>query len=162
MVNKELKIQNVSIRKVTKVTEGGRNFKFLAITVAGGDGEIGCGIGKNKEVSTALTKAENNAKKKMLRFPITSSGSIPHQMQGKYKSCIVLLWPAASGSGIKVGGALRKLFEVCGIKNIGGKIINGKSPLNVIYAGLDALSKLRDPISIAQQRGVTLEKVFKG
>ena len=74
MVNKELKIQNVSIRKVTKVTEGGRTFKFLAITVAGGDGEIGCGIGKNKEVSTALTKEKKKKKKKMLRFPITSSG----------------------------------------------------------------------------------------
>ena len=69
MVNKELKIQNVSIRKVTKVTEGGRTFKFLAITVAGGDGEIGCGIGKNKEVSTALTKAENNGKKKNVKIP---------------------------------------------------------------------------------------------
>lgn len=162
MVNKELKIQNVSIRKVTKVTEGGRNFKFLAITVAGGNGEISCGIGKNKEVGIAITKAENNAKKKMLRFPVTSSGTIPHPMLGKYKGCIVLLWPAATGSGIKVGGALRKLFEVSGIKNIGGKIINGKSHLNVIYAGMNALSKLRDPISIAKQRGVTLEKVFNG
>ena len=69
MVNKELKIQNVSIRKVTKVTEGGRNFKFLAITVAGGNGEISCGIGKNKEVGIAITKAENNAKKKNVEIP---------------------------------------------------------------------------------------------
>ena len=160
--NKELKTQTVKIKRVVKVVEGGRIFKSLSLAVAGEKGEVGFGIGKNKEVSVAIAKAENNAKKNTIKFPVTKSGTIYHEVYGRYNGCIVHFRPAPSGTGTKVGGTARKIFETCGIKNICGKVINGKSEQNVIHATFDALRKLRDPISIAQKRGISLEKLFNG
>ena len=158
----ELKDRLVSINRVTKVTKGGRHFSFSAIVVVGNeDGIVGQGLGKANEVSEAIAKGIDDAKKSLIQVPIYK-GTIPHEQESKYGGARVFIKPASHGTGVIAGGAMRAVLESVGIKNVLAKSKGSANPHNVVKATILALTELRDARMVAQQRGVTLEKVFKG
>ena len=158
----ELKDRLVGVQRVTKVTKGGRAFGFSAIVVVGNeDGVVGQGLGKSKEVSEAIAKAVEDAKKNLVRIPIIS-GTLPHEQKGKFGGAKVFLKPASEGTGVIAGGAVRAVLEAVGVQNVLSKSQGSSNPHNVVKATFDALLKLRSPITIAKQRGISLEKVFNG
>jgi small subunit ribosomal protein S5 len=157
-----LKERLVSLRRVTKVTKGGRNFSFSAVVVVGnGEGVVGYGLGKSNEVSEAVAKGANDAKKRLVKVS-TSKDSIAHEVLGKFGGGRVLLKPASPGTGIVAGGGVRVVLESAGIQNILSKSKGSSNACNVVKATFDALSQLRDPLEIANLRGVSLDKVFNG
>jgi small subunit ribosomal protein S5 len=150
----ELKDRLVSIQRVAKVTKGGRTFSFSAIVVVGDEhGVVGYGLGKAKEVT--------EAKKNLVKVPIIN-GTIPHEQIGKFSGGFVFLKPAANGTGVIAGGAMRAVLESAGVHNVLAKSKGSSNPHNVVKATISALSQLRDAHSVAQQRGVSLSKVFNG
>ena len=152
----------VHINRVTKVVKGGRNFSFAAIVVVGdGNGRVGFGNGKAKEVTDAITKAIDDAKKNLVKVCIVN-GTVPHAQEGKYGGSQVFLKPASHGTGVIAGGAMRAVLESVGVKDVLAKSKGSSNPHNVVKATIEALAQLRDAASIAQQRGVSLEKVFNG
>jgi small subunit ribosomal protein S5 len=152
----------VSVNRVTKVVKGGRNFSFAAVVVVGdGSGVVGYGLGKAKEVTNAITKGVEDAKKNLIKVPILRS-TIPHASIGKFGGGAVLLKPAAPGTGIIAGGGARVVLESAGVHNVLSKSKGSSNPHNVVKATFQALLQLRDPVTIASQRGVTLDKVFNG
>jgi len=152
----------VSVQRVTKVTKGGRTFSFSAIVVIGNeDGMVGYGLGKAKEVSAATEKGKEDAKKNLIRVPVLK-GTIPHSQEGRYSGALVFLKPAAPGTGVIAGGAMRAVLESVGVKNVLAKSKGSSNPHSVVKATFDALSKMRDPYAVAQLRGVDLNKVFNG
>jgi small subunit ribosomal protein S5 len=156
----DLKEKVVAINRVAKVVKGGRRFSFAAIIVVGnGDGVVGYGLGKANEVTDAIAKGMEDAKKNLIRVPILKS-TIPHEMIGKYSGGVVFLRPAAPGTGVIAGGAMRAVLESAGIKDVLAKSKGSSNPHNVVKATFDALSKMRDPYAVAQQRGVDLQTVF--
>lgn len=158
----DLKDRLVGVQRVTKVTKGGRAFGFSAIVVVGNeDGVVGHGLGKSKEVAEAIAKAVEDAKKNLVRIPLTK-GSIPHEQKGKYGGAKILLLPAATGTGVIAGGAIRAVLEAVGIHDVLSKNQGSSNPHNVVKATFDALLQLRSADQVAQQRGVTLQKVFNG
>lgn len=158
----ELVDKLVGINRVTKVTKGGRTFSFSAIVVVGNqDGIVGHGLGKANEVTEAISKGIDDAKKNLIRVPIINT-TIPHTQKGKYSGARVMLKPAAEGTGVIAGGAMRAVLESAGIHNVLAKSQGSSNPQNVVKATIEALSLLRDPISVARQRGITLEQVFNG
>ena len=158
----ELKEKVVAINRVAKVVKGGRRFSFSAIVVVGdGNGTVGYGLGKANEVTDAITKGIDDAKKNLIKVPVIK-GTVPHDMYGKYSGGFVLLKPAAAGTGIIAGGAMRAVLDSAGIKDVLAKSKGSSNPHNVVKATFDALSKMREPHVIAQQRGVALSKVFNG
>lgn len=158
----ELKDRLVAVNRVTKVTKGGRHFSFAAIVVVGNEnGVIGQGLGKANEVADAIAKGIEDAKKNLIKVPVLK-GTIPHEQEGKFGGARVFLKPAAPGTGVIAGGAMRAVLESVGIKNILAKSKGSSNPHNVVKATIDALTKMRDPIMVAQQRGIELEKVFNG
>jgi len=158
----ELKEKVVAINRVTKVVKGGRRFSFAAIVVVGdGKGVVGYGLGKANEVTDAITKAIDDAKKNLIKVPVFK-GTVPHEMKGKFGGGNVLVKPAAHGTGIIAGGAMRAVFDSAGIKDVLAKSQGSSNPHNVVKATFDALLKMRDPFAVATQRGVSLEKVFNG
>ncbi|MBN1819422.1 MAG: 30S ribosomal protein S5 [Prolixibacteraceae bacterium] len=158
----ELKDRLVAINRVTKVTKGGRTFSFSAIVVVGNeDGIVGWGLGKASEVTTAIAKGVDAAKKNLVKIPVIN-GTIPHEQTAKFGGANVLLKPASSGTGVKAGGAMRAVLESVGIHDILAKSKGSSNPHNLVKATMAALLEMRDAYSVAQQRGVTLEKVFKG
>jgi small subunit ribosomal protein S5 len=158
----ELKDRVVAIQRVAKVVKGGRRFSFSAIVVVGdGNGVVGYGLGKANEVTDAIAKGIEDAKKNLIKVPILK-GTVPHTMHGKYSGGYVLLRPAAAGTGVIAGGAMRAVLESAGITDVLAKSKGSSNPHNVVKATVDALLKMRDPLSVAQQRGVSLSKVFKG
>lgn len=158
----ELKDRLVAINRVTKVTKGGRTFSFSAIVVVGNeDGIVGWGLGKASEVTTAIAKGVDAAKKNLVKIPVIN-GTIPHEQVAKFGGANVLLKPASSGTGVKAGGAMRAVLESVGIHDILAKSKGSSNPHNLVKATIAALLEMRDAYSVAQQRGVTLEKVFKG
>ena len=158
----ELKDRLVSIQRVAKVTKGGRTFSFSAIVVVGDEqGVVGYGLGKAKEVTEAIAKGIDDAKKNLVKVPIYHH-TVPHSIEGKYSGGFVLVKPAAAGTGVIAGGAMRAVFESAGIKDVLAKSKGSSNPHNVVKATFDALSKMRDPLTVAQQRGVNLQKVFNG
>lgn len=158
----ELKEKVVNIRRVTKVTKGGRTFSFSATVVVGnGNGIVGEGLGKAREVQEAIQKAIDDAKKNLISVPVYK-GTIPHVQFGKFGAAKVMLKPAAQGTGVIAGGAMRAVLESAGIKDVLAKSQGSSNPANVIKATLDALQKLRDPYTISQNRNVSMEKVFNG
>lgn len=158
----ELKDKLVSLNRVAKVTKGGRTFSFAALVVVGdGNGTVGYGLGKAREVASAITKATEDAKKSLIKVPIYK-GTIPHTQNGKFGAGKVLIIPAADGTGVIAGGTMRAVLEMAGVQNVLAKSIGSSNPHNVLKATVDALSKLRSPIDVAKARGISLEKVFNG
>ena len=159
---KELKEKLVNLNRVAKVTKGGRTFSFAAVVVVGdGEGTIGHGLGKARDVSESIQKAIDDAKKNLVKVPI-HKGTIPHSQLGKYGAGKVLIKPASEGTGVIAGGAMRAVLEMAGIQNILAKSQGSSNPHNVVKATFDALSKLRSPEVIARTRGISIDKVFNG
>ncbi|MDX1365110.1 30S ribosomal protein S5 [Arenibacter latericius] len=158
----ELKDKLVGIQRVTKVTKGGRAFGFSAIVIVGDEnGVVGHGLGKSKEVATAIAKAIEDAKKNLIRIPL-NKGTLPHEQKGKYGGARVYIQPASEGTGVIAGGAVRAVLESVGVQDVLSKSQGSSNPHNVVKATFDALLQLRDAKTVALQRGVSLEKVFKG
>lgn len=158
----ELKDKLVAINRVTKVTKGGRTFTFAAIVVVGNEnGVIGWGLGKAGEVTTAVEKGMEAAKKNLVRIPV-HKGTIPHEQIAKFGGAEVLLRPASPGTGVKAGGAMRAVLESVGVKDVLAKSKGSSNPHNLVKATIAALNEMRSPHMVAQNRGVSLEKVFKG
>lgn len=158
----ELKEKMVALNRVAKVTKGGRTFSFAAVVVVGdGNGTVGYGLGKARDVSEAIAKAVDDAKKDLIKVPILK-GTIPHAQKGKFGAGRVLIKPASDGTGVIAGGAMRAVLESAGIHNVLAKSHGSSNPHNVIKATLDALSKLRTPYEVARQRHVKLDRLFQG
>jgi len=158
----ELKDRLVAINRVTKVTKGGRHFSFSAIVVVGDENSVvGHGLGKANEVTEAISKAVEEAKKNLIRVSVVND-TLPHAIKSKYSGANVFIKPASAGTGVIAGGAMRAVLESAGIKNVLAKSQGSSNPHNVVKATINALSSLRDANSVAQQRGISLEKVFNG
>ncbi len=158
----ELKEKLVSLNRVAKVTKGGRTFSFAAIVVVGDEnGTVGQGLGKAREVTDAISKAVDDARKNLVKFPL-HKGTIPHEQLGKFGAGKVLIKPAADGTGVIAGGAMRAVLEIAGVHNVLAKSQGSSNPHNVVKATIDALTKLRNPMEVARQRRVSVEKVFNG
>ncbi len=158
----DLKDHLVGVQRVTKVTKGGRTFGFSAIVVVGNEnGVVGHGLGKSKDVASAIAKAIEDAKKNLVRIPIIKH-TIPHEQKGKFGGAKVFLKPASHGTGVIAGGAVRAVLESVGVHNVLSKSQGSSNPHNVVKATFDALLQLRDANTVAQQRGVSLNKVFNG
>jgi small subunit ribosomal protein S5 len=156
----ELKDTVVSISRVTKVVKGGKNLSFSALVVVGdGHGVVGFGIGKAKEVPSAIKKAIEAAKKHLMRAPMAGS-TIPHPVLGRFGAGSVLLKPAPNGTGIIAGGAVRAVVESAGISNVLTKSIGSANPHNVVRATFAALDLLRDPATVARLRGKEVEDLL--
>ena len=158
----ELKDRLVAINRVTKVTKGGRAFSFAAIVVVGNeDGVIGWGLGKANEVTAAIAKGVETAKKNLIKVPI-HKGTIPHEVEAKFGGRRIFLRPASEGTGVKAGGAMRAVLESVGITDVLAKSKGSSNPHNLVKATIAALDELRSPAQIAQNRGISVEKVFTG
>jgi small subunit ribosomal protein S5 len=158
----ELKDHLVGVNRVTKVTKGGRAFGFSAIVVVGdGNGVVGHGHGKSKDVASAIAKAIEDAKKNLVRIPIIDQ-TLPHEQKGKFGGAKVFLKPAAHGTGVIAGGAVRAVLESVGVHDVLSKSQGSSNAHNVVKATFDALLQLRSAALVAKQRGISLEKVFKG
>ena len=157
-----LKEKVVAINRVAKVVKGGRRFSFSAIVVVGdGNGIVGYGLGKANEVTDAIQKGIDDAKKNLVKIPMYKH-TVPHANHGKYSGGFVFLKPAAPGTGIIAGGAMRAVLESAGIKDILAKSKGSSNPHNVVKATVDALVSMTDPSEIAKNRGISLQKVFNG
>lgn len=152
----------VAINRVAKVVKGGRRFSFSAIVVVGdGNGVVGYGLGKANEVTDAVAKGVEDAKKNLMQIPLLKH-SVPHEMEGKFSGGFVLLKPAAAGTGVIAGGAMRAVLEAAGVRDVLAKSKGSSNPHNVVKATLDALTNMRLPHQVAFQRQISLKKVFNG
>ena len=158
----ELKEKVVSINRVVKTTKGGRAFSFSALVVVGnGNGVVGHGLGKAKEVQEAITKGIDDAKKNLIRVPVMH-GTIPHEQLAKEGAAKVMIRPAAHGTGVIAGGSMRAVLEAAGITDVLSKSLGSANPHNVVKATFTALAMLREPIKVARDRNISLKKVFNG
>ena len=158
----ELKDRLVAINRVTKVTKGGRTFTFAAIVVVGNeDGVIGWGLGKAGEVTAAIAKGVESAKKNLVRVPVLKC-TIPHEVEVRFGGAQVFLKPASTGTGVVAGGAMRAVLESVGITDVLAKSKGSSNPHNLVKATIKALEELRDARTVAQNRGISVERVFKG
>lgn len=150
----------IAVNRVTKVVKGGRILGFAALTVVGdGDGRIGMGKGKSREVPVSVQKAMDQARRAMEKVPLRN-GTIFHAVEGHHGASRVMLHPAPEGTGVIAGGPMRAIFDVMGIRNIVAKSHGSSNPYNMVRATLDALSKLRSPSEIAAKRGKTVEELI--
>lgn len=158
----DLKDRLVAINRVTKVTKGGRTFTFAAIVVVGNeDGVVGYGMGRASEVPAAIAKGVEAAKKNLIRVPI-HNGTIPHEQIGRFGGARILLRPASAGSGVIAGGAMRAVLDSVGVTDVLAKSQGSTNPHNLVKATIAALAELRSPLMVAQNRGLSVERVFKG
>ena len=158
----DLKDRLVAINRVTKVTKGGRTFTFAAIGVVDdGKGVIGYGLGKAGEVTAAIAKGVEAAKKNLVKVPVLK-GTIPHEVEARFGGAQVFMRPAAAGTGLVAGGAMRAVLDSVGVKDILAKSKGSSNPHNLVKATIAALSELRDAYTVAGQRGISMDKVFNG
>lgn len=158
----ELKEKVVAINRVVKTTKGGRAFSFSALVVVGnGNGVVGQGLGKAKEVQEAITKGIEDAKKNLIKVPIMK-GTIPHDQLTKVGAAKVLIKPAAHGTGVIAGGSMRAVLESAGVTDVLAKSLGSANPHNVVKATVMALAELREPVTVAKTRRLNLKKVFNG
>ncbi len=152
----------VNINRVAKVTKGGRTFSFTALVVVGdGHGTVGHGLGKSNEVIDAINKGIEDAKKNLIKVPIIN-GTVPHEQLGKFGGGRIFLKPAAHGTGVIAGGAMRAVLVSAGVTDVLAKSKGSSNPHNVVKATFDALTSMRDPHTVAHMRGVSMKQVFNG
>lgn len=157
----DLKDRLVAINRVTKVTKGGRTFTFAAIVVVGNEnGIVGWGLGKANEVTAAIAKGVEAAKKNLIKVPV-HKGTIPHEQVAKFGGSRIILKPASHGTGVKAGGAMRAVLESVGITDVLAKSKGSSNPHNLVKATIAALDEMRSPATVAQNRGISVEQVFK-
>ncbi len=157
-----LKDKLVAVNRVSKVVKGGRRFSFNAIVAVGdGSGHIGIGLGKSNEVTDAVTKATEDAKRNVRSVPLRR-GTIPHMVHGKFGAGKVMLKPASPGTGLIAGGGVRAVLELAGVQDILTKSQGSSNPHNLVKATMDALAQLSDAHAVSVRRGITLTKVFNG
>ena len=157
----ELEDKVVSIKRVTKVVKGGRNFRFTALVVVGDkNGHVGAGLGKAAEIPEAIRKGKEDAIKKLITVPLTEVGSVPHDYIGKFGSAQVLLKNSQEGTGIIAGGPARNVLELAGYKNIRTKSLGSNNKQNVVLATIEGLSQLKTPEEVAKLRGLSVEEVL--
>jgi small subunit ribosomal protein S5 len=150
----------ITVNRVTKVVKGGRIMSFAALTVVGdGDGSIGMGKGKAREVPLAVQKAMEEAKRGMLKVSLTKTGTLQHAVTGRHGAARVLIQPASEGTGIIAGGAMRAIFEVMGIHNVLAKSFGSSNPYNIVRATINGLASMNTPAEIAAKRGKTVEEI---
>jgi small subunit ribosomal protein S5 len=158
----ELEDKVVSIKRVTKVVKGGRNFRFTALVVVGDkNGHVGAGLGKAAEIPEAIRKGKEDAIKKLISLPIDENGSVPHDFIGKFGSATVLLKRSPEGTGVIAGGPARNVLELAGFKNIRTKSLGSNNKQNVVLATIEGLSKLKTPEEVAKLRGIPVEQLLK-
>ena len=158
----DLKDRLVAINRVTKVTKGGRTFTFAVIVVVGdGKGVIGYGLGKAGEVTAAIAKGVEAAKKNLVKVPVLK-GTIPHEVEARFGGAQVFMRPAAAGTGLVAGGATRAVLDSVGVTDILAKSKGSSNPHNLVKATIEALSQLRDAYTIAGVRGISMDRVFNG
>lgn len=157
----EMNDKVVSIKRVTKVVKGGRNFRFAALVVVGdGNGHVGAGVGKATEIPEAIRKGKEDAIKHLVSVPVDVNASIPHDIFGKFGSANVLLKKAPDGTGVIAGGPARAVVELAGIKNIRTKSLGSNNKQNVVLATINGLSQLKTPEEVAKLRGKSVEELF--
>lgn len=156
-----LKEKMISVNRVTKVVKGGRILSFAALTVVGdNEGGVGMGKGKSREVPVAVTKAMEEARRKMVKVSL-KNGTFHHSVIGKHGASVVIIQPASEGTGIIAGGAMRAVFEVMGVHNVLAKCLGSTNPYNVVRATLNGLSKMSTPSEIAAKRGKTVADILE-
>ena len=157
----ELEDKVVSIKRVTKVVKGGRNFRFTALVVVGdGNGHVGAGLGKAMEIPEAIRKGKEDAIKKLIEVPLDENKSIPHDYIGKFGSASVLMKKSPEGTGIIAGGPARAVLDLAGFKNIRTKSLGSRNKQNVVLATIEALAQLRSPEEVARLRGKSVEEIL--
>ena len=159
--NKELIEKLISVRRVSKVVKGGRRFGFAALVVSGdGQGRVGFGSGKAKEVPEAIRKASEEAKKTMVRIPLREGRTIHHDVKGRHGASKVILRSAPPGTGIIAGGPMRAVFETLGVQDVVSKSIGSSSPYNMVRATFNGLQNIQSPRNIAARRGLKVSSIF--
>lgn len=159
--NLELTEKVVSIKRVTKVVKGGRNFRFTALVVVGdGKGHVGAGLGKATEIPEAIRKGKEDAAKKLINVSLDDNASIPHDFQGKFGGASVLLKRAPEGTGVIAGGPARSVLELAGIKNIRTKSLGSNNKQNVVLATIEGLRQIKSPEEVARLRGKSVEEIL--
>lgn len=150
----------VNIRRVAKVVKGGRQFGFSALTVVGnGNGKVGVGLGKAREVPIAIQKSMENARRNMVEISLKDN-SLHYPLTAEFGAAKVYMQPASEGTGIIAGGAMRAVFEALGIRNVLSKCIGSNNQINILYATMKGLQEMRSPEEIARKRGKTLEEIL--
>ena len=157
----ELEDNVVSIKRVTKVVKGGRNFRFTALVVVGdGNGHVGAGLGKAMEIPEAIRKGKEDAIKKLIEVPLDENKSIPHDYIGKFGSASVLMKKSPEGTGIIAGGPARAVLDLAGFKNIRTKSLGSRNKQNVVIATIEGLKAMKTPEEVAKLRGISVEEVL--
>lgn len=157
----ELEERVVSIKRVTKVVKGGRNFRFAALVVVGDkNGHVGAGLGKATEIPEAIRKGKEDAMKKLVAVPINENGSTPHDFTGKFGSAVVLLKASPEGTGVIAGGPARSVLELAGYKNIRTKSLGSNNKQNVVLATIEGLANMKTPEEVARLRGKSVEEIL--
>ena len=157
----DLQERVVSLNRVSKTVKGGRIMKFAALVAVGnGDGIVGVGIGKSAEVPDAIRKGIEDAKKNLVKVSRKGT-SIPHEVMGRFGASMVVLKPAAEGTGVIAGGAVRAVIELAGIEDIRTKALRSRNPINLVSATMNGLAELRDAEQVAAMRGIDVEKIVK-